>query len=178
MPRIPGACSFTCLRSSLPRLSLSSFAEEIHNLECTPHQLRQIHNLFLEPLAQLNTDLAYNQKLDKLLSLTIMFLGTMVPMLHMFGAGQQQTVAISALVPIMQGVNMNLQPHAKCEQLTRVRSACISEGHHFMSLTGEYHEAQGHDDHEIKHFLEMIESHRSVKTKPKKKDKKGKKDKK
>ena len=84
---------------------------------------------------------------------------------------------------------MNLAPHERASELDRIKAACISEGHHFLSLTGEYHEAvwwisrnelcvvsasivqDHHDEEEIKHFLEQIDSHRHVKAKPKKKDK-------
>merc|ERR1711907_558661 len=103
------------------------------------------------------------KQLDKLFSLSIMILGTVVPMLSMLGVGKHLSVAFSALVPIVQGFNMNLQPNAKYKELERVHKLCIAEAHHFLSLTGDYHEAHEHDEHEIKHFLEAIEHHRAAK---------------
>ena len=57
-------------------------------------------------------------------------------------------------------------------ELERVKTACMSEGHHFFSLTGEYHDHEDHSDAH-RHFLETIEGHRGKK-KTKKKDKKDK----
>eukprot|EP00657_Telonema_sp_P-1_P002212 TRINITY_DN15225_c0_g1_i1.p1 TRINITY_DN15225_c0_g1~~TRINITY_DN15225_c0_g1_i1.p1 ORF type:complete len:170 (-),score=24.25 TRINITY_DN15225_c0_g1_i1:9-518(-) len=158
--------------------SLAAIAEEFHNLRCTGHQLRQVHNLFLEPMLAINRDLRYYQTMDKVFALTIMCLGTFVPMMHMFSVPRHLSVAVSSLIPILQGINMNLQPGPKAQGLARVRALCLSEGHHFLSLTGEYHESDHHEDHEIKHFLEMVSTHRSAATKPTKKDKKKKGDKK
>lgn len=173
------------LRAKMDKLcakdpSLTSLADELHNLTATPSQLRKIHNLFLEPLKDVNKELKWCLKLDKMLSLSIMILGTVVPMMHMFHVPANVSVCISVMIPILQGISMNLAPHEKAAQLETIKSACISEGHHFLSLTGEYHEADHHDEEEIKHFLEAIEAHRHAKPKGKKKDKdkKKKKDKK
>ena len=95
------------LRAKMDKLcakdpSLTSIADELHNLTATPSQLRKIHNLFLEPLKNINKELKWAHKLDKFLSLSIMVLGTGVPMMHMFHVPVHASVAISAMIPILQ----------------------------------------------------------------------------
>jgi len=170
------------LRAKMDKLcskdpTLHSLADELHSLTATPAQLRNVHNLFLEPLKQMNKELKSAHKLDKFLSLSIMVLGTLMPMCHMFHVPTHVSVGLASLIPILQGINMNMQPHQKVSQLEKVKAACITEGHHFLSLTGDYCESDHHDEEEIKHFLEAIESHRHIKPKPKKKDKEKKGDK-
>ena len=98
-------------------------------------------------------------------------------MCHMFHVPTHVSVGLAALIPILQGINMNMAPFEKVAQLEKVKAAMVSEGHHFLSLTGDYSESDHHDEEEIKHFLEAIESHRHIKAKPKKKDKEKKGDK-
>jgi len=151
---------------------LAVFADELHNTPATDKELRKIYNLFLEPLRVTCAELNYFHSLDKALSLTIMILGTLVPMLHLMGFSSQQCAIVGAAIPLLQGLNLKFQPHKKMIELERVKTACMSEGHHFFSLTGEYHDHEDHSDAH-RHFLETIEGHRGKK-KTKKKDKKDK----
>lgn len=165
---------------------LRPFAEEIHGLQhATPKQLRRLYNLFLEPLHEVNRALKLAHKLDKFLSLLIMVLGSVMPMLHMMGVPSSQCAAFGTLIPLLQGINMNLAPHKRVLQLEQVRDNCCSEAHHFLTATGEYHDFEDEETGQydfaaaIKHFLEHIEHHFAAKKgKPKKKDKKKDKEKK
>eukprot|EP00658_Telonema_sp_P-2_P085115 TRINITY_DN9630_c0_g1_i3.p1 TRINITY_DN9630_c0_g1~~TRINITY_DN9630_c0_g1_i3.p1 ORF type:complete len:691 (-),score=166.44 TRINITY_DN9630_c0_g1_i3:160-2232(-) len=148
--------------------TLAVFAEELHSLPADAHELRKLYNLWLEPLKVNNANLRFYGTLDKILSLSIMVLGTLVPMLHLMGFKPMTSALVGGCVPLLQGINMNFQPHKRAMEHERIRDACMSEGHHFFSLTGEYH-GEDHNS-EVKHFLASIEAHRTKKGKPKKKE--------